>query len=109
MKTSQIIFQTFQHYIKLNKTNFFSFEIIESVNIFINILKENIPNLKIVSINELFENFLSYSKNFENTEFSIEQIDNFISESYVNTVLLINFEEFVGNIDQFSFFFKKNY
>jgi hypothetical protein len=107
MKSSQIIFQTFQHYIRLNKTNFFSFEIIESVNIFINIFKNNIPNLKIVSINELFENFLSYSKNFENPEITIEQIDNFINESYVNTVLLINFEEFVSNTDQFSFFLKK--
>jgi hypothetical protein len=107
MKSSQIIFQTFQHYIKLNKTNFFSFEIIESVNIFINIFKNNIPNLKIVSINELFENFLSYSKNFENPEISTEQIDNFINQNYINTVLLINFEEFVSNIEQFSFFLKK--
>jgi hypothetical protein len=107
MKSSQIIFRTFQHYIRLNKTNFFSFEIIESVNIFINILKENILNLKIVSINELFENFLNYYKNFENTEISIEQIHNFINENYINTVLLANFEEFVSNIDQFSFFLKK--
>jgi hypothetical protein len=107
MKSSQIIFQTFQHYIRLNKTNFFSFEIIESVNIFINIFKNNIPNLKIVSINELFENFLNYYKNFENTEISIEQIHNFINENYINTVLLANFEEFVSNIDQFSFFLKK--
>jgi hypothetical protein len=107
MTPSQIIFRTFQHYIKLNKTNFFSFEIIESANIFVNIFKNNIPNLKIVSINELFENFLNYYKNFENTEISIEQIHNFINENYINTVLLANFEEFVSNIDQFSFFLKK--
>jgi len=107
MKSYQIIFQTFKHYIKLNKTNFFSFEIIESANIFVNIFKNNIPNLKIVSINELFENFLNYYKNFENTEISIEQIHNFINENYINTVLLANFEEFVSNIDQFSFFLKK--
>ena len=107
MKPSQIIFQTFQYYVKLNKTNFFSFEIIESVNIFINIFKNNIPNLKIVSINELFENFLNYSKDFENSEISIEQIHNFINENYINTVLLANFEDFVSNIEQFSFFLKK--
>jgi hypothetical protein len=107
MKSSQIIFQTFQYYIRLNKTNFFSFEIIESVNIFINIFKNNIPNFKVVSINELFENFLNYSKNFENPEISTEQIDNFINQNYINTVLLINFEEFVSNIEQFSFFLKK--
>jgi len=107
MAPFQIIFQTFQHYIKLNKTNFFSFEIIESANIFINILKENISNLKIISINELFENFLNYYKNFENPEISAEQIDNFISQNYINTVLLINLEEFVSNIEQFSFFLKK--
>jgi len=107
MTPSQIIFQTFQNYIKLNNINFFSFEIIESANVFINILKKNIYNLNIVSINELFESFLNYSKNLGNTEISIEQIDIFISKNYVNTILLFNFEEFVSNMEQVSFFLKK--
>lgn len=108
MTPYQLLYKIFKDYIKTKNLQFFSFENQESLNIFINIFKKNIQNLNIISINDLFYNFLNYTKNLDNTKEFKNQFSNLISENYNNTplIILVNFNDFISNIEQLSIFFK---
>ncbi|MCX7870168.1 MAG: hypothetical protein N2485_01130 [bacterium] len=108
MNPYQLLYKTFKDYIKTKNLQFFSFENQESLNIFINIFKKNIQNLNIISINDLFYNFLNYTKNLDNTKEFKNQFSNLISENYNNIplIILVNFNDFISNIEQLSIFFK---
>ncbi|MGC8733860.1 MAG: tetratricopeptide repeat protein [bacterium] len=103
-----ILYQTINNYIKNRNSIFFSFDNLYSANILINILKKNISDIKVVSLKELFEDFLSYSYTLESNQDIINQIENFVIKKYSNLslVLLIEFQEFVDNIDQLDIFLR---
>ncbi len=108
MTLYKIIHKTFENYIKKQKLQFFSFETQESLNILINIFKQNTQKLNIISLNELFYNFLNYTKNLDNTEEFKTQFSQLISQNYNNGILiiLINFNDFISNIEELKNFLK---